>query len=109
MISIYKGNDKSFVFTRKDTDGNVITSAPQDIIFTVKKDFETEIAVFAKVYGNGISQNKDGSWSIHINAEDTSSVAPGEYVCDVKITNEKGQRYHIVKPQKFLIMEVVTK
>lgn len=112
MISIYRGNDKDFVFFRKDTSGNVIGTVPRDIMFTVKKDYISPVILFRKTLDNGITQNSDGSWSIKINAEDTQTLEVKDtklvLVCDVKIIDEDGNNVTIVKPQDFVVLPVVT-
>lgn len=108
MLSIYQGNDKIFTFIRKDVNGNVITTTPQQIWFTVKKSYENMSSLISKTLGNGIEQNNDGSWNIRINAGDTLSAKTGKYVCDVKIIDENGREITIVKPQDFIILDVVT-
>lgn len=108
MLSIYQGNDKVFKFTRLDTEKNSIITEPKQIWFTIKKSYENLGFVIQKSLNQGISQNDDGSWSIYIDAEDTATLEPGKYVCDVKIVNEFGAEYHIIKPQDFVIMPVAT-
>lgn len=108
MISIYQGNDKAFVFTRTDINGNAIYTVPQKMWFTVKRKYEDIGFVFQKTMENGITQRPDGSWEILINAEDTASINPSRYICDVKILNEQGREYNIVKPQEFNILPVAT-
>lgn len=109
MLSIYQGNDKIFRFFRKDYNGNIITSVPQALWFSVKDRYETERVLFQKNIGLGIDQNEDGSWNIKIEPYDTAELKPGKYVCDVKIQDEAGNLFTIVKPQEFLIREVVTR
>lgn len=112
MISIYRGNDKDFVFFRKDTSGNVIGTVPRDMMFTVKKDYMSKLILFSKTLNSGITQNSDGSWNIRIDAEDTKNLdASNEktvLVCDVKIIDEDGNNVTIVKPQDFVVLPVVT-
>lgn len=108
MISIYQGNDKAFVVTRTDMNGNIITTRARAMWFTVKAKYTDIGYLFQKKVGEGISQRDDGKWVITINAEDTALINPGRYVCDVKILNEQGREYTIVKPQEFVIMSVVT-
>lgn len=108
-LSIYQGNDKAFTFTRGDINGHPITTIPQGIWFTVKSSYETIGFVFQKTLGAGINQNDDGSWNIQIDAEDTAELKTGEYVCDVKIQDEMGRQFTIVKPQKFIIADVSTR
>ena len=108
MLSIYQGNDKIFTFTRTDVNGNVITTEPQQIWFTVKKDYNSLGWVIRKTLHQGIEQNSDGSWNIRIDAIDTENIKSGKYVCDVKIRDEDGREITIVKPQDFAVVDVAT-
>lgn len=112
MISIYKGNDKTFVFFRKDTNGDVITTKPRNMLFSAKKGYSSDLILIRKTFENGITQNEDGSWSIKIDAEDTKSLDVSNekivLVCDVKIIDEYGNNVTIVKPQDFVVLPVVT-
>ncbi len=109
MLSIYQGNDKTFYFYRKDFNGNIINTAPHEIWFSVKERYKDASVVFQKTTGSGIEQNPDGSWNVRVEAIDTANLKPGKYVCDVKIEDEEGRLFTIVRPQEFLIREVVTK
>lgn len=108
MLSIYQGNDKIFTFARKDINGDVITTVPQKIWFTVKKNYDSIGYLFQKTMGYGIEQNADGSWNIRVDAADTANIKPGKYVCDVKIRDEEGREVTVVKPQNFIIADVAT-
>lgn len=107
-LSIYQGNDKVFKFIRRDLNGNIISTVPQGIWFTVKSRLENKSFVFQKSLNNGISQNSDGSWTVSIDAEDTAELTTGKYYCDVKIRDEQGREITIVKPQIFAIEDVAT-
>ena len=109
MVSIYQGSDKNFTFTRMDVFGNVITSVPNRMWFTVKPKYEDEPFSFQKTLNKGIYQNSDGSWRVEVSASDTAALKPGDYVCDVKVQNESGKEYPIVKPQDFRILPVSTR
>lgn len=106
MISIYKENDKAFTFARKNVDGEIITSVPQGLYFTVKDEKGEEL--ITKSIDNGISQNADGTWMIMIDSFDTTEIAVGLYQCDVKVKDESGREFTIVKPQTFRVLEAVT-
>jgi hypothetical protein len=108
-ISIYQGSDKTFTFSRTDLNGNLIATVPKNIWFTVKQSFESKGFSIQKTLGNGIEQNADGSWKIIVDASDTAELKTGKYVCDVKIRNEHGKEYPIVKPQEFAILDVATR
>lgn len=91
-------------------DGEIITTIPQAIFFTVREDFEKPILI-QKTLGDGISQNSDGSWTVSINASDTLSVKASitkTYKADVKIIDESGRNITIVAPTEFYVLPVVT-
>jgi hypothetical protein len=108
MVSIYKENDKTFYFFRRDISGNIIKTRPKELWFTVRD--KNDDVVFTKTLSNGgIVQGEDFSWLINIFPHDTSNVSHGNYFCDVKIRNESNKEYTIVKPQGFVIKRVATK
>lgn len=109
MLSIFQGNDKTFILTRKDTTGKIINTLPKDIWFTVKESYENKSIVFQKRLNHGIIQSSDGTWNIQIDAADTAELKTGRYICDVKIIDEKGKNVTIVKPQDFAVIPVVTR
>lgn len=112
MIEIYQGNDKNFIFSRKNKDGEIITTVPQELYFTVRSNFQGNI-LFQKQLNNGITQKSDGSWNIRVDAENTKTLdipSTGlKCVCDVKVFDENGEEMTIVKPQDFMILPVATR
>lgn len=109
MISIYQGNEKWFSFTRRDINGDPITTNPQGIWFTVKNKYDDIGHVIQKTLDNGIRKGSSaGEWLINIYSVETENIKPGKYVCDVKIRDEYGTELTIVKPQDFVILPVVT-
>ena len=106
MISIYKENDKTLVFTRRNISGTIIKTKPQGLWFTVRN--KNDKTVIKKSLNNGITQTKEGNWEISIRSSDTVGLEPGDYFCDVKVENESGKEYTIVKPQIFRINKVAT-
>lgn len=112
MPTIFKGNDKTYIVTRRTKTGEVIKSTPLQMIFTVRTNFDELDTVLQKEIGNGIEQNPDGSWSIKVDAKDTRNLKITDkklvLICDVKIVNENGEETTIVKPQDFVVLPVVT-
>jgi hypothetical protein len=106
MISIYKENDKTLSFARTNINGATIRTRPQGLWFTVRD--KKNRTVLSKSMDNGITQKDDGSWEIYISSLDTVNLEPDDYFCDVKVKNESGKEYTIVKPQTFKIMKVAT-
>ena len=109
MITIFQGNDKNFFFYRKDTKGDVITTVPLAMWFTVKNTLKDEAVRFQKTLHNGIEQMEDGAWIVHIYANDTANLKNDKYVYDVKIRDENGYLFTIIEPQDFIVKPVVTR
>ncbi len=109
MVNIYQGNDRFLKFTRQDIDGNPILTTPQALYFTVKRTAQSVEYIFQKSLDGGITQQEDGSWLIHIVPSDTRYLAFGKYFCDVKVVDENGYKFTIVKPQEFNVLDVSTR
>lgn len=105
-MMIYKENDKVFKFTRRAVGGVAITTVPQGLWFTVK-DKNGKVLI-SKSLNDGITADSDGNWLISISALDTVEIPAGSYNCDVKVKDEIGREFTIVKPQKFDIADAVT-
>lgn len=108
-MKVFKSTNNYFVFTRKDANGNVITSTPQELIFSVKESFESENYLFQKkMTTGGITTQGNGEWQISIIPSDTIDIPFGKYVCDVKVVDEYGLQFIIVVPQPFEVLDTVT-
>lgn len=109
MLFIYQGNDKNFVFFRKDYNGVILKTRPQAMWFTVRKRGNKESEyIFQKTLINGITQGENGEWTVSVKSNDTATIKPDVYLCDVKIKDENGNQITIVKPQDFVVREVAT-
>lgn len=86
-MKLIRGDTFRFKFQRKDLDGNVITTAPTQMWFTVKRDYETKTNLIQKTLNNGITLDSAGYYHIVINHEDTCDLYYGSYVCDIQIQN----------------------
>ena len=86
-----RGDTYKFKFQRKDASGNVITTAPAKLYFTVKYDKTTKAPAFQKSLGNGITFDTtegDGQYVYHclISPEDTETLPFGDYTWDIEVT-----------------------
>lgn len=112
MASIYKSNDKKFIVYRRNTEGEIIKTKPQEMFFTVRPKLSSPQIYIDKRIGAGIEQAEDGGWIISVEARDTKNMETTEdrlvLVCDVKIIDEYGNNVTIVKPQDFVVLPVVT-
>lgn len=61
-----------------------LPSAITGVYFTVKKNINQETATFQKTLSNGVSISGD-KYIVRIAPSDTASLAPGDYVYDLKI------------------------
>lgn len=108
-MKVYKKTNNYFSFFRKNAAGETILTSPKELYFSVKQNFESDEYVFQKKMTSGdIDMNKDGEWIISILPYDTENLAPGKYVCDVKVIDELGLQFIIVAPQVFEVLDVVT-
>ena len=108
MIKLYRGNNIYLSFQRKNASG-VITTTPQEIYFTFKKNCNNQVALFQKRMTAGeITLDSNNKWTIAISPADTANLDFGKYVCDVKVIDESGHEYTIVPPAVVELAEVAT-
>lgn len=86
-MRIIRGDYDEKYFVRKDAQGNVITSIPEKIYFTVKSDVYSKDVLIQKRLHDGITVNENYVYAIEFNASDTDDLQFGEYVYDIEIKN----------------------
>lgn len=86
-MQIIRGDYDTKYFVRKDRQGNVITSIPEKIYFTVKNDIHSDEVLIQKRLNEGITVDEDFVYKIEFNASDTDNLAFGKYVYDIEIKN----------------------
>ncbi len=84
-IYITRGDTYAFKFRRQDQDGNIITTAPDALYFTVKKDADTESFIFQKTFAD-MTLDEDGYIHCVIDPSDTESQEYGNYYFDIEVT-----------------------
>ena len=86
-MEIVRGDNKSFKFQRKDKNGVVITTQPDEIYFTVKKDSTFSDALIQKSLKAGtITYDKPTQYySFELTPSDTDNLSYGEYGYDIEI------------------------
>lgn len=109
LMKVYRGNDFVITFQRLNSEGNVITTIPNNIWFSVKKKTRDDRAVISKSLNNGITCDSNGLWTLTLNANDTENLDFGSYLFDIKVLDENGMRRTIAPPQEFVVGEVVTR
>lgn len=108
-MKVYKKTNNYFSFIRKNSNGEPITTRPQELFFSVKESFESAEYLFQKKMTTGdITTNGEGEWQISVLPSDTEKLLPGKYVCDVKVIDENGLQFIIVAPLAFEVLDTVT-
>lgn len=97
-MQIKQGADKAFAFYVYDQTGEVVKTAPQNLVFTAQ--LKTDCANCSKIQkmlNSGITLDEEtGKYTLTFAPEDTISLAPGAYPFDIKI-KRAGKQYFIVK------------
>lgn len=86
-MRIIRGDYAKKYFVRKDAQGNVITSIPEKIYFTVKRDEYSKEVLIQKRLNDGITVDENYVYTIEFNASDTDNLQFDEYVYDIEIKN----------------------
>lgn len=85
-LSQTRGDTVGYTFQRLNADGEVITTAPQSLYFTVKHKFTDKEAVLQKKMDE-MTMDQDGTWHFVLQSEDTESLDYGVYVYDIQVTD----------------------
>ena len=92
FLSMTRGDTKVFHFQRKDSSGEVITTAPESMKFTVKS--RAGVVQFEKTLGNGITFDAiTSTYYIRIDPIDTDSLQFGTYNFSIDLV-------HMEEPSK---------
>ena len=86
-LSQTRGDTRGYYFKRIDGDGQVITTAPNSLYFTVKSSFFTQQVVFQKKLED-MTVDEDGTYHFVIEPKDTESLDYGSYVWDIQVTQD---------------------
>lgn len=85
-IEFIRGDTKPLKFQIKDNAGNVIKMEDnEELIFTVKKNYNTKDFVLQKKLSEGDITYKDGYYFIILTHEDTANLKYGTYVYDIQL------------------------
>lgn len=106
-INLIRGETKVWKFQRKDANGQVITTNPNEIYCTIKENYDASDYLIQKTFTNGDITYSDGWWYIVLSAADTLSLTQGRYVIDVKVSATSGETYHVI-PQTLEVYPCVT-
>ena len=104
-IEMIRGDTAGFYFQRIDAEGEVITTQPESLYFTVKKNFNTIPFVLQKKLED-MRMDEEGTWHFTIEPEDTEELSYKTYVYDIQVVQD-GVKTTIAKGG-FAIKEEVT-
>lgn len=106
-ISLIRGETKRWRFQRKDGNGQVITTNPNEIYCSIKANYDADDYLIQKTFTNGDITYSDGYWYITLSAAETLSLTSGKCVIDVKVSSTAGESYP-VRPQTLMVYPSVT-
>jgi hypothetical protein len=113
-IVIYKGEDKSFILTFTDENGDRIDLTPFTAIeFEVKvKAGDADPALISKTLGAGITKLTQsgltlGQAQLDVDGPDTSGLTARLHKYDVVAIDGSAQRHTVIPPNDFDLREVV--
>lgn len=106
-MRITRGDTKNLAFTRKDGNGAVIESIPDEVWFTVKENCTTEKKLIQKTFtSEDITIDENYQYHFTIAHEDTKDLDYGEYVYDIQI--KSGNYIKTIAKDELIIESEVT-
>lgn len=92
MLSIVRGDDKTFTIERHDAEDKIITDKAEELIVTFKKNEYTNDIVFQKKLSDNSIKFKDGIYTFEIAKADTEKLGYGTYYFDVVVIESNKKR-----------------
>lgn len=85
-IEFIRGDTQPIKFQIKDNNGNVLKMEDSDeLIFTMKKNYNKKEAILQKKLSNGSIQYNAGYYFITFSHDDTAKLKYGTYVYDIQL------------------------
>lgn len=85
-MELIRGDTLKLKFQRKNKSGEVITTKPDFLFFTVKSSYYSKDYLFQKRLDRDISfSEEDNCYRFTINPEDTGYLSYGSYVYDIEV------------------------
>ena len=86
-IQIIRGDTAKFKFQRLDGDGQVITTTPDYLYFTVKESSNKLKYVFQKTLDD-MTVDSDGTYHFVVEPENTNGLQYGNYAYDIEVITD---------------------
>ncbi len=83
-LNLTRGDTGFFSFPRKDAEGNLITTAPREMYFTIRLGWNAPTVIVQKTLAD-MTFGEDNHWHVVIEPEDTETLAYHTYVWDVEV------------------------
>lgn len=87
-MNLTRGDTGLYKFQRLDSDGDVITTTPDAIYFTVKESYTSSTVAIQKTIDD-MTMDDDGTWHFTIDPDDTNDLEYGAYVYDLEVTADE--------------------
>lgn len=85
-MELIRGDTLKLKFLRKNKKGEIITTKPDKLYFTVKTNYYSKNYLFQKVLGKDIIYSEqDNYYRFTINPDDTNNLSYGFYVYDIEV------------------------
>lgn len=84
-MRFYRGDTKRYKFQILDANGDVLTTMPDSLYFTVRKFPDCNRVIFQKSLNDGITTDGSGNYFIDILPEDTAHLEAGTYGYDREV------------------------
>lgn len=89
MLTLTRGDTVDWNFKRKFCDGSIITKAPQNMTFTIRKQPESAVVIQKSISTGGITYKPtDKTWHIKMSSAETQALAVSEYGYDIQVEDE---------------------
>lgn len=86
-LSQIRGDTINYKFQRENCEGEIITTRPDELFFTVKEATTQEEFVFQKRLDD-MTLDTDGTYHFTVEPEDTNNLIYGDYVYDIEVIND---------------------
>lgn len=88
-VEMIRGDTQPLKFQIKDNEGNILQmSAEDELIFTVKKNYNTKQTILQKKLSTNDITYKNGWYLFTLKHEDTANLKYGTYVYDIQLMSE---------------------
>lgn len=87
MINLTRGDTLTLKFQRKNSDGEIITPKPSEVIFSVKSNYNSTKTLIQKKLSDGTIEYNEETfyYTFKLEHDDTKELAYDEYKYDIEV------------------------